>query len=143
MCCGATRSTASGARTTGSTEPGRSGSNSTGKACRIARCTVERLMRELGIEGARRGGKKRRTTVADPAAQRPRDLVDQHFSPPAPDCLWVADFTYVATWSGTVYVAFVIDAHSRRILGWRAATSMRTERVLDALKQAIWTPARG
>jgi putative transposase len=109
---------------------------------RIARCTVERLMREMGLEGARRGGKKRRTTIADPAAERPRDLVDRHFSPPAPDRLWVADFTYVATWSGTVYVAFVIDAHSRRILGWRAATNMRTELVLDALEMAIWTRAR-
>jgi putative transposase len=107
----------------------------------IARCTVERLMRELGIEGARRG-KKRRTTIPAPGAERPRDLVERKFTPAAPDCLWVADFTYVATWSGTVYVAFVIDAHSRRILGWRAATSMRTELVLDALEMAIWTRAR-
>jgi putative transposase len=108
----------------------------------IARCTVERLMRELGIEGARRGGKRRRTTIADPAAARPADLVKRRFTPNRPDKVWVADFTYVATWSGTVYVAFVIDAHSRRILGWRAATSMRTELVLDALEMAIWTRAR-
>lgn len=91
----------------------------------VARCTVERLMRELGLAGAPRG-KPRRTTVARPAAARPADLVKRRFSPPAPDRLWVADFTYVPTWSGMVYVAFVIDAYSRRILGWRAATSMRT-----------------
>jgi putative transposase len=108
----------------------------------IARCTVERLMRELGLDGARRGGKKRRTTIADPSAARAADLVRRRFTPAAPDRVWVADFTYVATWSGTVYVAFVIDAHSRRILGWRAATSMRTTLVLDALEMAIWTRAR-
>jgi putative transposase len=92
----------------------------------VARCTVERLMRQLGLEGARRG-RKRRTTIADPGAVRPADLVQRRFSPARPDAVWVADFTYVATWSGTVYVAFVLDAHSRRILGRRAATSMRTE----------------
>ena len=107
----------------------------------VARCTVERLMGELGLAGARRGS-RRRTTIADPAAARPADLVQRRFSPARPDAVWVADFTYVATWSGTVYVAFVLDAHSRRILGWRAATSMRTELVLDALEQAIWTRAR-
>ena len=82
----------------------------------VARCTVERLMRELGLAGARRG-KKVRTTVPGPAAARPADLVGRRFSPPAPDRLWVADFTYVPTWTGMVYVAFVIDAYSRRILG--------------------------
>jgi putative transposase len=107
----------------------------------VARCTVERLMRELGLAGARRG-KPRRTTVADPAAARPADLVERRFSPPAPDRLWVADFTCVPTWSGMVYVAFVIDAYSRRILGWRAATSMRTALVLDALEQALWARRR-
>jgi putative transposase len=107
----------------------------------VARCTVERLMRELGLQGARRGT-RRRTTIADPAAARPADLVQRRFSPARPDAVWVADFTHVATWSGTVYVAFVRDAYSRRILGWRAATSMRTELVLDALEQAIWTRAR-
>jgi putative transposase len=107
----------------------------------VARCTVERLMRELGLEGARRG-QRHRTTVADPGAARPADLVERRFSPARPDAVWVADLTYVATWSGTVYVAFVIDCHSRRILGWRAATSMRTELVLDALEQAIWTRTR-
>jgi len=108
----------------------------------VARCTVERLMRQLGLAGARRG-KRQRTTVADPAAARPADLVGRQFSPPAPDRLWVADFTYVPTWTGMVYVAFVIDAYSRQILGWRAATSMRAALVLDALEQAIWTRQRG
>ena len=102
----------------------------------VARCTVERLMRELGLAGARRG-KKVRTTVPGQGAARPADLVKRRFSPPAPDRLWVADFTYVPTWSGMVYVAFVIDACSRQILGWRAATSMRTALVLDALEQAL------
>jgi putative transposase len=104
----------------------------------VARCTVERLMRELGLAGACRG-KRRRTTVPDPAADRPADLVGRRFSPPAPDRLWVADFTYVPTWAGMVYVAFVIDAYSRQILGWRTATTMRTALVLDALEQALWT----
>jgi len=104
----------------------------------VARCTVERLMRGLGLAGARRG-KQHRTTIADPAAPRPADLVGRQFDPPAPNRLWVADFTYVPTWSGMVYVAFVIDAYSRRILGWRAASSMRTALVLDALEHAVWT----
>jgi len=103
----------------------------------VARCTVERLMRELGLAGARRG-KRRRTTMPDPAAARPADLVGRKFSPPAPDRLWVADFTYVPTWAGMVYVAFVIDAYSRQILGWRAAATMRTGLVLDALEHALW-----
>ena len=107
----------------------------------VARCTVERLMRELGLHGARRG-KRVRTTWPDAAAARPADLVNRQFTPPAPDRLWVADFTYVPTWAGMVYVAFVIDAYSRRILGWRAATTMRTALVLDALEQALWTRRR-
>jgi putative transposase len=107
----------------------------------VARCTVERLMRELGLAGARRG-RHHRTTVPDAAATRPADLVGRRFNPPAPNRTWVADFTYVPTWSGMVYVAFVIDAYSRRILGWRAATSMRTALVLDALEQAVWTRQR-
>jgi putative transposase len=102
---------------------------------------AERLLRELGLQGARRGT-RHRTTVADPGAARPADLVQGRFSPARPDAVWVADFTYVATWSGTVYVAFVLDAHSRRILGWRASTSMRTELVLDALEQALLTRQR-
>ena len=104
----------------------------------VARCTVERLMRRLGLVGARRGGQKIRTTVPDAAAARPADLLERNFNPPAPDHTWVADFTYVPTWSGMTYVAFVIDAYSRRILRWRAATSMRTSLVLDALEQAVW-----
>ena len=104
----------------------------------VARCTVERLMRELGLQGARRG-KRWRTTIADPAAVRPADLVNRRFAPLAPNRLWVADFTYVATWAGMAHVAFVIDAYARRILGWRAAYSMKTPLVLDALEQAIWT----
>jgi len=107
----------------------------------VARCTVERLMGELGLHGARRG-KKYRTTAADPAAERPRDLVDRHFGVLAPNRLWVADFTYVASWAGTVYVAFVIDAYARRIIGWRTAYSMKTSLVLDALEQAIWSRAQ-
>src|SRR6185437_14699785 len=104
----------------------------------VARCTVERLMREAGLVGALRH-KGVRTTLPAPDAPRPADLVDRQFFVRAPDQLWVADFTYVSTWSGTVYVAFVIDAYARRILGWRAAYSMKTPLVLDALEQAIWT----
>jgi putative transposase len=107
----------------------------------VARCTVERLMRELELRGVMRG-KPRRTTIADEHAVRPADLVQRQFTVARPNRLWVADFTYVATWSGTVYVAFVIDAYSRRILGWRAATSMNTPLVLDGLEQAIWTRQR-
>ena len=107
----------------------------------VARCTVERLMRQLGLAGARRG-KRRRTTLPDPAAARPADLIGRRFSPSAPDRLWVADFTYVPTWSAMVYVAFVIDAYSRQILGWRAATTMRTSLVLDALEHALWARRR-
>ncbi len=107
----------------------------------VARCTVERLMRELGLHGARRG-KRVRTTRANAAAARAADLVRRQFSPARPDRLWVADFTYVPTWAGMVYVAFVIDAYSRRILGWRAATWMRTSLVLDALEHALWTRSR-
>ena len=108
---------------------------------RIARCTVERLMRRLGLTGAVRG-KVKRTTVADPGRRPPADLVRRRFSPAAPDQLWVADLTYVSTWSGWVYVAFVVDAYARRILGWRAGTSMTTRLVLDAVEQAIWTRSR-
>ena len=106
-----------------------------------ARCAVERLMRELGLQGARRG-RRARTTVPDPGAARAPDLVERDFDPAAPDRLWVADFTYCPTWSGTVYVAFVIDAYARRILGWKADTAMRTGLVLDAVEMAIWTRGR-
>ena len=105
---------------------------------RIARCTVERLMRSLGLQGVRRG-KWRRTTIADTDAKRPKDLVQRQFKATRPNQLWVADFTYVATWTGFVYVAFVIDVFARRIIGWRVARSMQTNLVLDALEQAIWS----
>ncbi len=107
----------------------------------VARCTVERLMRRAGLVGARRG-KVKRTTIADPAAARPADLVRRRFAPAAPDRLWVADITYVSTWSGWVYVAFVVDAYARRILGWRTGTSMGAQLVLDAVEHAIWTRGR-
>jgi putative transposase len=104
----------------------------------VARCTVERLMIQLGLTGAVRG-KTKRTTIADPAAARPADLVSRQFGPPAPNRLWVADLTYVSTWSGFAYVAFAIDAYARRILGWRVASTMATSIVLDAIEHAIWT----
>jgi putative transposase len=107
----------------------------------VARCTVERLMRRDGLVGAVRG-RIQRTTIPDPAAERARDLVRRDFAPLVPDRLWVADLTYVSTWSGWVYVAFVIDAYARRILGWRTATTMTTAIVLDAVEQAIWTRSR-
>ncbi|MDT0345703.1 IS3 family transposase [Streptomyces litchfieldiae] len=104
----------------------------------VARCTVERLMRTLGLAGALRGGARRRTTVPDPAAQRSADLVKRVFAAERPNRLWVADPTYVATWSGMAYVAFVVDVYSRRIVGWRAAAHMRTDLPLDALEMAVW-----
>jgi putative transposase len=103
----------------------------------VARCTVERLMGELGLEGVRRG-KARRTTTPDMTAPRPADLVERDFSATRPNQLWVADLTYVATWSGFVYVALVIDAFSRFLVGWQAARSLRTDLALDALEMAIW-----
>lgn len=104
----------------------------------VARCTVERLMGAMGLEGVVRGGRKPRTTVSAEEAERPKDLVDRDFTAERPNQLWVSDLTYVATWSGFVYVAFVIDAFSRRILGWRASRSLRSDLALDALEQAIW-----
>jgi putative transposase len=103
----------------------------------VARCTVERLMGELGLEGVRRG-KPRRTTVADAGAPRPADLVERNFSATRPNQLWVADLTYVASWSGFVYVALVIDVFSRFIVGWQVSRSLRTDLALDALEMAIW-----
>ena len=102
-----------------------------------ARCTVERLMRRLGIRGVVRG-KKVITTNPDTSLPCPDDKVNRLFKADRPNKLWVSDLTYVPTWSGTVYVAFVIDVFARRIVGWRASTSMRTQFVLDALDQAIW-----
>ena len=106
----------------------------------VARCTVERLMGDLGLEGARRG-RVCRTTIPDELADKPLDLVNRNFSAERPNQLWVADITYVATWSGFVYVAFVIDVFSRYIVGWRVLNSLQTDIVLDALEQALW--ARG
>jgi putative transposase len=105
---------------------------------RVARCTVERLMRDMGLRGAVRGRAWRITTQPDPAAVRPADLVDRQFTATRPNQLWVADFTYVATWHGFVYVAFVIDVFARRIVGWRVSSSLATDFVLDALEQAIY-----
>jgi putative transposase len=107
----------------------------------VARCTIERLYAEQGWTGAVRA-KKIRTTIANDTDARPTDLVDRDFTATAPNQLWVADFTYVATWSGTVYVAFIFDVFSRMIVGWRAATSMSTELVLDTLEHAVWTRRR-
>jgi putative transposase len=104
----------------------------------VARCTVERLMRALGLQGVRRGRAWIVTTRAGAAAVRPADLVDRQFTASRPNQLWVADFTYVATWQGFVYVAFVIDVFSRRIVGWRVSSSLATDFVLDALEQAIY-----
>jgi putative transposase len=106
----------------------------------VARCTVERLMRELGLQGVRRGRFKR-TTLPDETASRPADLVSRDFTATRPNELWVADLTYVRTWSGFVYVAFVIDAFSRFIVGWQASRSLRTDLALDALEMAIWARA--
>ena len=103
----------------------------------VARCTVERLMRRLGIEGARRG-KKVRTTVPDTAVPCPLDHVNRQFKADRPNQLWVSDFTYVSTWQGWLYVAFVIDVFARRIVGWRVSSSMHTDFVLDALEQALY-----
>jgi putative transposase len=108
-----------------------------------ARCTVERLMRKLGLRGVRRGGwKKPRTTVPDPSQDRPADLVNRDFAPPAPDRLWVVDFTFVSTRAGTAYTALVIDAFARLIPGWRTAASHSTDLVLDALAMAVTGRAR-
>jgi putative transposase len=103
----------------------------------VARCTVERLMGELGLQGVRRG-KPHKTTTSAASAARPADLVERDFSATRPNQLWVADLTYVATWSGFVYVAFVLDAFSRMLVGWQASRSLRTDLALDALEMAIW-----
>jgi transposase InsO family protein len=102
----------------------------------VARCTVARLMRAMGLTGIVRG-RTRRTTISDKAAPCPRDRVNRDFKAPRPNVLWVADFTYVATWSGFVHVAFVVDAFARRIVGWRVSHSVATGFVLDALVQAL------
>ncbi len=103
----------------------------------VARCTVQRLMKRLGLKGVIRG-KTVRTTVSDPKAPCPLDHVQRQFSADRPNALWVSDFTYVSTWHGFVYVAFVIDVFARRIVGWKASSSARTDFVLDALEQALY-----
>jgi putative transposase len=108
----------------------------------VGRCRVERLMRQMGLAGRARG-RRRRTTVPAPAADRPADMVERCFSAPAPDRLWVADITYVATWSGFAYTAFVIDVFSRMIVGWRVAKTLRATLALDALEMAIWSRKEG
>ena len=110
------------------------------EAIPTARCTVERLMQQLEIQGVRRGAQCF-TTIPGDAAHKPQDLVKRDFTASRPNQLWVADITYVATWSGFVYVAFVVDVYSRCIVGWRVLKSMKTNLVLDALEQALW--ARG
>ena len=103
----------------------------------VARCTVERLMKHLGLQGVRRG-KVVRTTISDAAADRPLDRVNRQFKADRPNQLWVSDFTCISTWQGWQYVAFVIDVYARRIVGWRQSSSMRTDFVLDALEQALY-----
>jgi transposase InsO family protein len=107
-----------------------------------ARCTVERLMRQLGLRGAVRGRAFKPTTVSDAQLRRPADLVSRNFVVQRPNALWVSDLTYVATWRGFVYVAFVIDAFARRIVGWRVSTSLRSDLALDALEQAVYERTR-
>lgn len=103
----------------------------------VARCTVERLMRQLGLRGVVRGRAFKVTTVRDESAARPADLVCRDFRATRPNELWVADITYVATWTGFVYVAFVVDVFSRKIVGWRVSSSLRSDLALDALEQAL------
>jgi putative transposase len=103
----------------------------------VARCTVARLMRQMGLRGAVRGRAWKTTTIVDEEAQRPADLVQRDFTATRPNQLWVADITYVATWAGFVYVAFVTDVFSRKIVGWRVSRSLRSDLALDALEQAL------
>jgi len=105
---------------------------------KVAKCTVERLMQNLGLQGVKRG-KGYKTTIPDDAAARPADLVNRDFTATRPNQLWVADITFVATWRGVVYVAFVIDVFARCIVGWRVWNSLKTDLVLDALEQALFT----
>ena len=131
------RSSESGRRTDRSMERARSWLQLKREGLRVARCTVERLMRQMGLHGVIRGGRYKKTTVVDEAAQRPADLVKRNFTADRPNQLWVADITYVATWAGFVYVAFVTDVFSRRIVGWRVSKSLRSDLALDALEQAL------
>lgn len=103
----------------------------------VARCTVERLMADMGLAGVLRGH-RHRTTIPDDTATRPPDLVERQFIADRPNQLWVADITYVSTWEGWLYVSFVLDVHSRVIVGWQIASHMRTDLVLDAIEMALW-----
>ena len=109
---------------------------------RVARCTVERLMRQMGLSGARRGKAYKVTTRSDERQHRPDDLVERHFKAPAPNRLWVADLTYIKTHSGWVYAAFVVDVFSRMVVGWQISSSLRTDLAIDALEMAIWNRTR-
>jgi len=109
---------------------------------RVARCTVERLMRAQGLSGARRGKAFTITTTSDDRLQRPADLVERRFRAPAPNRLWVADLTYVKTHSGWVYVAFIIDVYSRFVVGWQASRSLRSDLAIDALEMAVFNRQR-
>jgi putative transposase len=104
----------------------------------VAHCTIRRLMGDLGLAGRSRG-RKRRTTIPGDVGARPRDLVDRKFRAARPNQLWVADITYVATWSGFAYASFVIDVFSRRIVGWRVSNTLRSDLALDALEMAVWS----
>jgi transposase InsO family protein len=106
------------------------------RGAQVARCTVERIMREHGLAGVQRG-KKTFTTIPDPGAARPADLVKRDFTATAPNRLWLADITYVPTWQGFVYIAFVLDVYSRMIVGWQTANNLRTDLPLDALDMAL------
>ena len=109
---------------------------------RVARCTVERLMRDMGLQGCRRGRIWVRTTVGDDRLDRPADLVDRQFRAPAPNMLWVADLTYVKTHTGWVYVAFILDVYSRMVVGWQASRSLRADLAIDALEMAVHNRGR-
>ena len=109
----------------------------------VARCTVERLMRQMGLQGATRGRRRKVTTIVAETASRPVDLVDRDFTAQQPNQLWVADLTFVATWRGFVYVAFLIDTFSRSIVGWRVSSSLRNDLALDALEQALHARPEG
>src|SRR5690606_941250 len=109
---------------------------------RVARCTVERLMRAEGLTGARRGKAFNVTTTPGDEALRPADLVEREFKAPAPNRLWVADLTYVKTHAGWVYVAFIIDVCSRFVVGWQASRSLRSDLAIDALEMAVWNRQR-
>ncbi len=109
---------------------------------RVARCTVERLMRDLGLSGVRRGRAYKITTRSDERQHRPSDLVERQFSAPAPNRLWVADLTYVKTHAGWVYAAFIIDVYSRTVVGWQLSNSLRSDLAIDALEMAVWNRTR-